>query len=58
VPEKAIEEFKLSAGDRLMLYSHALIEVWNDDGEILGVEGLEARASTRTAPGLFMTTSR
>ena len=41
VPEKAIEEFKLSAGDRLMLYSDALIEVWNDDGEILGVEGLE-----------------
>ena len=31
----------LSAGDRLMLYSDALIEVWNDDGEILGVEGLE-----------------
>jgi serine phosphatase RsbU (regulator of sigma subunit) len=39
VPEKAIEEFKLSAGDRLMLYSDALIEVWN--GEILGFEGLE-----------------
>ena len=41
VPEKAIEEFKLSVGDRLMLYSDGLIEVWNNDGEILGVEGLE-----------------
>ena len=41
VPEKAIEEFRLSSGDRLMLYSDGLIEVWNDDGEMLGVEGLE-----------------
>jgi PAS domain S-box-containing protein len=41
VPEKAIEGFNLSAGDRLMLYSDGLIEVWNEDGEILGVEGLE-----------------
>ena len=41
VPEQSIEEFKLSAGDRLMLYSDGLIEVWNDDGEMLGVEGLE-----------------
>jgi serine phosphatase RsbU (regulator of sigma subunit) len=41
VPEKAIEESKLSAGDRLMLYSDGLIEAWNGDGEILGVEGLE-----------------
>ena len=41
VPEKAIEEFKLSAGDRLMLYSDGLTEVWNENDEILGVEGLE-----------------
>jgi PAS domain S-box-containing protein len=41
VPEKAVEEFKLSAGDRLMLYSDGLTEVWNESDEILGVEGLE-----------------
>ena len=29
VPETASEKFKLSAGDRLMLYSDGLIEVWN-----------------------------
>lgn len=41
VPEKASEEFRLSAGDRLMLYSDGLTEVWNENDEILGVEGLE-----------------
>ncbi len=41
VPQQASEEFILSAGDRLMLYSDGLIEVWNREGEMLGVEGLE-----------------
>ena len=41
MPEKAIEEFKLSAGDRLMLYSDGLTDVWNRNDEILGIEGLE-----------------
>lgn len=41
VPKKTSQEFKLSAGDRLLLYSDGLIEVWNRDDEILGVEGLE-----------------
>ena len=41
VPETAAEEFKLSAGDRLMLYSDGLTDVWNGNDEILGVEGLE-----------------
>lgn len=41
VPESAAEEFKLSAGDRLMLYSDGLTDVWNGNDEILGVEGLE-----------------
>ncbi len=49
VPEKAMEQLKLSAGDRLMLYSDGLIEVWNEDGEMLGVEGLEK--IVRTAAG-------
>ena len=41
VPEKAIKEFKVSAGDRLMLYSDGLTDVWNGNDDILGVEGLE-----------------
>jgi PAS domain S-box-containing protein len=41
VPQQASEEFMLSAGDRLMLYSDGLTEVWNGDGQILDVEGLE-----------------
>jgi PAS domain S-box-containing protein len=41
VSTKAIEEFKVSAGDRLMLYSDGLTDVWNGNDEILGVEGLE-----------------
>jgi len=41
VPKKMSQEFELSAADRLLLYSDGLIEVWNRDDEILGVEGLE-----------------
>jgi serine phosphatase RsbU (regulator of sigma subunit) len=41
VPEKVSEELSLSTGDRVMLYSDGLVEVWNRKGEILGVEGLE-----------------
>jgi len=41
VPRVASEEFELSAGDRLMLYSDGLTEVWNREGEMLGVDGLE-----------------
>jgi PAS domain S-box-containing protein len=41
VPQKASEELKLSAGYRLMIYSDGLIEVWNRENEMLGVEGLE-----------------
>ena len=41
VPEEAIEEFNVSTGDRLMLYSDGLTDVWNGNDEILGVDGLE-----------------
>lgn len=41
VPLVASEEFELSAGDRLVLYSDGLTEVWNGEGEMLEVEGLE-----------------
>ena len=40
VPENATDDFELSTGDRLMLYSDGLTEVWNSDDEMLGVEGL------------------
>jgi PAS domain S-box-containing protein len=40
VPQKAAEEFELSAGDRLVLYSDGLTEVWNRKGEMLDVAGL------------------
>lgn len=52
VPEKAIEEFKLSAGDRLVLYSDGLTDVWNGNDEILGVEGLEEIALKAAALSL------
>lgn len=42
VPRNGSEEFKLSAGDRLMLYSDGLLEVWNHKDEILGLDGLQA----------------
>jgi PAS domain S-box-containing protein len=41
VPRNGSREFKLSAGDRLMLYSDGLFEVWNRDDEMLGLEGLQ-----------------
>ena len=50
VPRNGGGEFKLSAGDRLMLYSDGLFEVWNREDEILGMEGLEK--IVRTAAGL------
>ena len=41
VSQQASDEYDLSAGDRLLLYSDGLTEVWNCDGQILDVEGLE-----------------
>jgi sigma-B regulation protein RsbU (phosphoserine phosphatase) len=56
VPLEASKEFKLSAGDRLMLYSDGLIEVWNRENEMLGVEGLEK--IVRSAAALPLPTMR
>ena len=55
VPLEASEKFELSAGDRLVLYSDGLTEVWNREGEMLGVEGLEKivrRAAALPLPGM------
>ena len=49
VPQNGTKEFKLSAGDRLMLYSDGLLEVWNQEDEMLGMEGLEKIVRTASA---------
>jgi len=49
VPRNGSGQFKLSAGDRLMLYSDGLFEVWNREDEILGLEGLEKIVRTAAA---------
>ena len=49
VPQTASREFRLLAGDRLMLYSDGLTEVWNRAGEMLDVEGLEKIARSASA---------
>lgn len=40
VPEEAVDRYELSPGDRLMIYSDGLTEVWDAHEEMLGVEGL------------------
>ena len=40
VPENPVDEFEISPGDRLVLYSDGLTEVWDRQEEMLGVEGL------------------
>jgi len=37
----AIEEVELAPGDRLVFYTDGLVEVFNQSGDMLGVEGLE-----------------
>ena len=48
VPEEATDTFDLSPGDRLVIYSDGLTEVWDAQGEMLGVEGL-AELARRSA---------
>ena len=40
-PSEATDEIDLIPGDRLVLYTDGLIEVFNRSDEMLGVEGLE-----------------
>jgi serine phosphatase RsbU (regulator of sigma subunit) len=49
VPRNGSGEFRLSAGDRLMLYSDGLFEVWNRDDEMLGLDGLQRIVQGATA---------
>ena len=36
-----MDEIELAPGDRLVLYTDGLVEVFNSLGDMLGVEGLE-----------------
>src|SRR5207247_3066384 len=40
-PSESVEEVDLISGDRLVLYTDGLIEVFNKRDEMLGIEGLE-----------------
>jgi len=40
VSEDAVDVYDLSPGDRVMIYSDGLTEVWDAQGEMLGIEGL------------------
>lgn len=49
----AAEQFELAPGDRLILYTDGLIEVFNSSGDMLGVDGLEnlvRQSAPRTLP--------
>jgi serine phosphatase RsbU (regulator of sigma subunit) len=41
MPQDASQEIALSSGERVVLYTDGLLEVWNQRGEELGVNGLE-----------------
>lgn len=52
-PYESAEEIDLESGDRLVLYTDGLVDVFNGLGDILGVEGLEElvrQAATRKLP--------
>jgi phosphoserine phosphatase RsbU/P len=49
-PSESAEEIKLAPGDRLIVYTDGLVEVFNSTEQMLGVEGLEElvrRSGTR-----------
>ena len=39
IPADATEEFDLAPGERVVLYTDGLTEVWNDRDEMLGMDG-------------------
>jgi len=52
---QSADEINLEPGDRLVLYTDGLVEVFNSLGDMLGVEGLEAlirESSKRELPGM------
>jgi PAS domain S-box-containing protein len=54
-PSESVNEIELSKGDRLILYTDGLVEVFNSLDDMLGVEGLEAlilKSAERPIPEL------
>ncbi len=54
-PSAAAAEIELAPGDRLVLYTDGLIEVFNRSKDMLGVEGLQElvrQSATRSLPGM------
>ena len=52
-PSNSVEEINLEPGDRLVLYTDGLVEVFNHHRDMLGVEGLETlvhQSATRALP--------
>lgn len=52
-PSNSVEEINLEPGDRLVLYTDGLVEVFNHHHDMLGVEGLETlvhQSATRALP--------
>ena len=52
-PSESADEIELASGDRLVLYTDGLVEVFNSSKEMLDVEGLEAlirQSATRALP--------
>jgi PAS domain S-box-containing protein len=56
VPEHASDHYDLNPGDRLMIYSDGLTEVWDAQEEMLGIEGLGEIA--RQSVGMPLATMR
>jgi len=52
-PSESSDEVELASGDRLVLYTDGLVEVFNSSKEMFGVEGLETlvrQSATRALP--------
>ena len=52
-PSESSDEIELASGDRLVLYTDGLVEVFNSSEEMFGVEGLETlvrQSATRALP--------
>jgi phosphoserine phosphatase RsbU/P len=52
-PSESVAEIELAPGDRLVLYTDGLVEVFNSSEEMLGIEGLQKlvrQSATRALP--------
>jgi serine phosphatase RsbU (regulator of sigma subunit) len=52
-PSKSVDEIEITSGDRLVLYTDGFTEVFNQRGEMLGMQGLAElvrRSAKRSLP--------